>query len=1784
MSEISELSILINELFSTDQDFHAEQQSDGRYFKKAGKVLSTKIEDMLKHGGSIAVYQRNMNETVKWICYDFDILKSQLSLPNTEDAVNELESIVTKFCSYLKSKKINYLIEYSGNRGIHIWITFNEKISFKTSYEITNLILDSSKLNYNSDLIAIDLFPFSSKITNSVGSCVKLPLSMHKKSNNYSYFLKEINEISNLHKFNNLSNEIITSQKSILQKHESMSLDDIEKIFNVFLSHSDESIYDSRIKEIILSGINLDEILEHWDKSSVLKTLKSSIELGELNNQERKLLVGLFINVYDENGSDIGNKLLIEIFKKQNNYNDIITNKAISSLSSFYFPSQEQIETILQERFNESFNKEELLSKIFINLVSYDQGYFDFCKTDVEVTRNAEMKYLIQNDEAQSRKVFNEMSNIKSDEYLKSINNFINSFNGGKINFYTHIRKEKNKNRNLISLECMERMTTSIILKQMHLFFDLSTNNLTHGYKVNKGFKKGYIFEQWLYLWVKFLSNISSAITNEDYSEFYVIKTDISSFYSNINHDIMSRVLLESSPISAIRNKISSLDENSLERYKKLLSICLNISKQTLGSDIGLPQGPAYARFFAEIYLFDIDSKFNKLLNDESIFLYQRYVDDIFIVCKNKSEAKKYFDYLNDELKLIGLKLNNEKTIIKKIKDFTPEYDEYRSQSKYSVDKVSNRYQSATDEEKSFAIDEFINLVSSDAKQDDYSFIFSHLKGVEEVELFKNNEINDILIKGEGRGSLYRNLFVHILDDEKRWDYLIKNTKFNLLQSEVLTSTIINYIEDGKVSHDKFLTLMNEIIPKLARNSLVEEHLFHISLLIGLDFDYTNISKGLLINVLKAFPLRLEIEKVDDLLNYLSTEINSIKDKYDFVNLLYTISHVCNMTQSELIKLSSLFYSFISLNMNETDFENKENNINESLTFSVRFLYLVSLFTLSKENSSNILLKKMWRYCACLFNNLNNNEDIKIDYGWLHKISNIDLDDNKLYLLLSSIVDGELFRGVIDKKKIFETYHSLILVFLSNKLTELQRKNIRQILIDIKTNSVFYEWIIDRDSTTFHPSSQKWFENNIIYNNTIMLKKDNNVLIRKPYDLFVENNKLEKIENGYCEVIELYEASKLKNISNHLSKMSLKEFIHFLSVTLSSSDDTGFPNVFSSDPLIVNENLLPFSKEIYRPNFFIYEEISGEVSVEKYSKNNFVKLMFLKYIDVNNCSSNIYDKYISLLPNYIDIEFFLKCLDIQLNELNELDDTNSTALIDLSVASAMYFCLSEEFSSFECLDKFIDFYIKNDGSKNDLHLFSVDKSFSITDSSPMELINTILSSIHITKTKVCPFLILNIDDDIEIYLNLIKKIISKDDTFCPVHLSNFQKCHIKVNQVRKTVELNGGTKYDFNNVRLINHIVESIDELSVNNTHYLNTASHIYYSECNGVLFLLSLPSSLSKTYEYIDRKYQLLPLQNPVSYIAYQYCDNSVDMQALDRFEKAINVIQVHNAIDYDAAKEKLIHWLKCFPKRYHETFVLLIAAHRTIQNKDRVSFCNDVHSLKKENKNVMMIKKVDDYNGTIRCLNEHEELRRILGTFDPNLIDGNNDDLTIIADVIITGTQICKAMNYYITGNGDDNCYFDLKDKLGVEVSSRFLNIKTIYLCCIYYTKDAKEKIQSELKTILPNLVSVNIFSGTDISDYAFFGTSVEIGNHNKRKIINQLSNEDECKIIYSYIKHPKINSKKFRNYFILDESKINKINLVARYKSLPKKSFPFLYLSIKTNDDLHPLTRIKESNDFT
>jgi hypothetical protein len=145
-------------VLATDQYSHAKQQANGTYEKTPGAATKQLIERTLDKGESIAIYQKNRNATIKWVCFDFDILKTHLDNAGRAPANAELNRAVQCFCQYLKNVAIPYLLEFSGNRGFHIWLTFDKNITYQLGHAIVNDILERAEINHDQDLIDIDLF------------------------------------------------------------------------------------------------------------------------------------------------------------------------------------------------------------------------------------------------------------------------------------------------------------------------------------------------------------------------------------------------------------------------------------------------------------------------------------------------------------------------------------------------------------------------------------------------------------------------------------------------------------------------------------------------------------------------------------------------------------------------------------------------------------------------------------------------------------------------------------------------------------------------------------------------------------------------------------------------------------------------------------------------------------------------------------------------------------------------------------------------------------------------------------------------------------------------------------------------------------------------------------------------------------------------------------------------------------------------------------------------------------------------------------------------------------------------------------------------------------------------------------------------------------------------------------------------------------------------------------------------------------------------------------------
>ncbi|MFG0929084.1 reverse transcriptase domain-containing protein [Pseudomonas sp. CJQ_8] len=1776
---LNELATLLYKFLATDQSYHAQQQPDGTYRKRAGAITSKLLEKNLKDGGSVAIYQKNNDLTINWICFDFDIIKSNLNGENHEAAQAELERSVNHFCQSLESFNIPHLLEFSGNRGFHIWITFEDRTSYRTGYEIQQALIDATELNINKELIAIDLFPSSGTPTDGVGLGVKSPLSKHTKSKQYALLLSSSKEIQSAIKITELNDEAINKNLEILKSHRSTSKSELESILGVFfdITH-DETYRPTRIKSIKVqqNGFTLSELLTHWESSAPLNALGKKInETGKLNHEERKLLVGLFCNIQAKNIKNAGPTILQEVFSRTDNYNPELTSRSIKKLSSFNFPSQEQIEKATRVKFPSTLSTEELIKTCIPKFLEYVDATFEISKSDIEITKAAELSYLFLNDEAQSKIIINELSSDDSYRLLNLVENVIKHPKTAQL--YKHLRNEKNKVRTLITLKAPERIATSCILKQLVYFLNLQPSANSHGYRPNKGFSGGYIFQPWLYLWIKFVSNISTAIEDTDNQECYIVKTDIRSFYDTIPHDNLKRMLLGGAN-PRIAAKSGALSEASKLLYKAHIDTLFEITEKTIDSKIGLPQGPAYARYLAELYLDNIDQQFDAKIQQEELQLYQRYVDDIFFVAPTEESANAALKALHTELELLGLEINHDKTVITKIRNFSEDFNSYRSQSKYAVDKVSKNFADSTDTQKNLAITEFMNLVQSDSCDDDLAFIFSHLAGVPQLDTLKRDKVEPTLSGRAGRGSLYKHLFNFVLDSPENWIELEQIERFDELQSEVLTACFITMLESSKSATEELKLLIINIEEKLSDSELTHENLAYLALVFDAKINLKKIPSTTIINCLKTIPNVDTINITTELVEQLNTSLNDIKLLPDFVEAIYPLCASPKIKNTDLNNLAITFYAKLS-----TDKANGKlaitapPEINAPSTAS-KYYYLLCLFSISDKNKSTELLASAWKYCAHVFNTCDT-ETVYKSPDWFKKIGDIDYSEEKALLIISAIVDGNIFRGLDDKSKVFEKFHNLLLIYITFQDNNLKNADIERALEALKHKAIFYKWLIEKDGTLLFPTTNKsWFEKNIIENSSIILKNGNSILFRKPTTNFHPSSLPESEHNGYSEVIVDYNPAVLNTLADTLSgKTTAQKLKKLLDIVNSCKNSDTYPNIFCRDRILNNSTLLPFSNELMNSKTIIFEDKNEGIETLANNQKNFIRSFFRSEPNDETGLLPIKEKYIDNLDDDFNIVEFIKHLSHQLEETNVVEDNFH---FDIAAAAALYLCLKET-DTVRRIDKFVNQYHRFNQSNNDRHIYAIDQNTKPLDGTPMQLLDTVEISLRLIPVGVTPSLALYIHKDIEQYKQRLNSLVELHNSEAPaLDINKFIRVYPRISPLSESLNINS-KDYKFKNIKLINITTNEIHQFEARHSVAISSSEHIYFFENATDTYIASINSAISKIYDSIVRRAEKttntgVPIK---SYPASIFDEKSII--SLNNFDSAIDVIAQHRDIPKSDAQKNLIKWLSALPKKFHQMLITLISAHVVMRNDDINDFAQKVEELLNDKStNPFLIKRIGDFNGTHRILFKYTTIGRNIDKLSPLKISENADSATIITDNIITGSQIIASIKFYLSGNDPrpNANNFDIPKDCQASLTNKLRGLKSINICTILYTPAALQNIETELKTLITPNISVNIICGKNIGDDALFGTTSKIGEQEKNSIRNTLRDSEAMQELYDHLDTIRV----FKQPTNSIDDETNKTNLVARYQSLPKKCFNFLRAGLRHEATCHPLIRVLELNE--
>ena len=1767
---------LITNILATDQSHHVDQQDDGTYRKKAGVVTPELIKQVLLDQKSIAIYQKNNDLTIKWICFDFDILKSCIDSDLVTRGDKELKRVVNIFCQTLEQRGIPFLLEYSGNRGFHIWITFDEAVKYRAGFDIQQAILQDVGLNFDSSLIGVDLFPHSATPTGGVGLGVKIPLSKHKKSGCYSYLLRYTGEINNVQKVSTLSDAMLSDNINILEEHTSTSRTALEKCLGTFFdNYEPENIQTNRIKSIKVQRkpFNLQALLDLWSEVEPLKKLSQKIELRKnLTHKERILIVGLLCNLECRDEPNLSNIILREIFSTLDNYNENITKSAIQALKNFNFPTQDKIESTLSCKFNRAHSVEDLLKICIPNFLEYTEANFEFSNNDIAITRVAELNYLFLNDEVQAKIVVEELSSKDNSEFLADMDEFINGSKNW--DYYKHIRNEEGKTRELITLSSSARVITSCILKQIAYYFDIKPDNNSHGYQINKGFNGGYIFQPWLYLWLKFISNITDAIENEMYKDFYIVKTDIRGFYDNISHDSLKRLLLGDGN-SVIKDKIESMRPETNKRYKECLTAIFNMTQEIVGDNKGLPQGPAYARFFAELYLSEIDISFKNKLAKNEILLYERYVDDIFFITKSKEEAEKLRNELSSELELLSLSLNREKTIVSKISSFQDKFDNYRSQSKYAVDQVSRSFITSSEKQKNNAISEFVKLIQSDSCQEDLSFIFSHLDGVDELNDIKTEQIIPALEKHIGRGSLFKNLFNFLFELNEGWEIIHEIKKFDILQSEVLTSCIINAIETNKGNRNRLKHLIEKIEPKLTYSRIVHEHIAYLITNFNIKVEITNILPQHYISAITSISDHSKVNATNGLISHLNLYLNDIKSLKKFIKVIYAFCF--NDNEVDLKKIASLFFAKMSVEERKKTFSTSiaEKSILDPIT-TKKFYYLLCLFSVSTESRSTNLIESMWKYCAFSFNELATSNDSFPFSNWLDKLDKIGIDNATANWVISSIVDGNIFRGLTDNKKVFEKYHNALLVYLSIENREWNNDTIASQLKELKKKSTFYNWLIDNAGVSIFPEgNKKWFERNIIENSTTTLHKGNKILIRKPSSLFTSNKDDLEHSNGFSEIVVDYDREKLTKFGHYIDSVDINVRLELLTKFLKTiKDGEPIPSVFCPDRVMTSDTVSVFSKEFcYHSKIITHDEIGNITSYEN-SIANFIT-SFLSYTSESDTTTKkLKEKYVNNLDLDIDkVQFLLKFYSQMTNEACDSSDF----FFDVAIATSLYIYFST-LDPISRLEKFSKQYSSFHNEVKSQHIFIVEKNTSIDDSNLQSVLFCIQQSISKISKELLITIPFHLHEDILNYSKVIEDIITNSQLEKKrVTLKDFKLSQANAFSTSRTVKIDNQS-YAFKNVLIINPKMKEIASCEIKHLALINGSEHIYAYQNDETAYIISLANCLSVMYTTLRERYKVIIDEGKLehSYPSITLLEGNIT--SLNGFDDASVVVRHHNDISIQEAENRLKNWLHHLPHKFHQPVINLIRSHEYMSESEVTSFIDKVKELDALNRNLFLIKDVSDFNGTHRILYRDNDIGREVATFTPRSLTKNSKQATLITDLVLTGSQVNRALKFYLKSEGSrpsDN-YFSLTKEEHTNLFNTFLEFETLNICTILYTEDAIRKIQEELQIVLGNQIVVNVINGRNIGGNAFFGSTTKINQREKSIITDLLLDELSLSDLYDHLSYSGTYTK------FKDENEINKINLVTRYQSLPKKSFGFLACSAKSDENCKPFNRVLELAD--
>jgi Reverse transcriptase (RNA-dependent DNA polymerase) len=666
-------------LFKGRED-HFAQQHDSYYSPVAKPLDSFYLRQHFAGDATYGVYVLTSESRCHFFCLDIDIPKDELEETDFKDRKGKfarlgqkLNDTIYTLAETLGIQREGMLLEETGGRGYHVWVFLKESISGEDAVKFGAIL--KSILGFE-----IEFFPKQGQITpeRKLGNLVKLPLGLHRKYGARSVFFT-------------ISGDKLQYIESLELASETLSrVVPIEpaSIIATVKSHPEIVVLTKRLgagkternqKRPQFEG----DLESFYARCTAINSLRSKALSGnQLTRAEAFHFTNILLSITH------GQDCVIETMRASygNEYDERKTMNEIEKILPL-FPTS--CATLVEKGICSNYCREGIRKR----------------NTDALLTNTTPCGVWLSMVQAQSLPEAGDLlarigvpSNIKKSFFqLKAYHEhedslFFDTFDfeqfekdlSANCEIIAAILREKSTQKfaGYLSVEIPKkidseyhlvyrRMAYTTIYDQVGIqavfnvvapFIENKFLDCSCGYRWNIDIHgPNNIFKDWREAYPRFRGNMVAALRGTP-NGFHVC-CDIKGYYEHIDHNILIEQLRSIIKDSDILNYISNVI--SLYRHEQ-------------SEAKGVPQGPAYARILANLYLNDLD-KFAIRHTKK----YLRYVDDLFLFFESREDAENGLQEITQYLSGLGLEFSDsedKKPIV------TPNSDDSRIRK--SLDKI----------------------------------------------------------------------------------------------------------------------------------------------------------------------------------------------------------------------------------------------------------------------------------------------------------------------------------------------------------------------------------------------------------------------------------------------------------------------------------------------------------------------------------------------------------------------------------------------------------------------------------------------------------------------------------------------------------------------------------------------------------------------------------------------------------------------------------------------------------------------------------------------------------------------------------------------------------------------------------------------------------------------------------------------------------------------------------------------------------------------------------------